>query len=100
MAKQIIWSLTVQLDRKEILLYWINRNKSRTYSKKLNKLFIEAIQLIAEFPEIGKPTTHKTARIKIVRDYLIVYEYDTTKNQIIILRIWDSRQNPNLISNY
>jgi len=50
MAKQIIWSLTAQLDRKEILLYWINRNKSRTYSKKLNKLFIEAIQLIAEFP--------------------------------------------------
>lgn len=92
MAKQIIWSHRAQTDRKEILKYWINRNKSNNYSKKLNGLFKEAIKLIADYPEIGKPTDDKNARIKIVRDYLIIYEINN--EQIFILTIWDSRQNP------
>ena len=49
MAKEIIWSETAQKDRKEILLYWKNRNKSSTYSKKLNILFDDAAEIIASF---------------------------------------------------
>jgi len=52
MAKQIIWSLRAQNDRKEILGYWIERNKSNTYSKKLNFLFKEAVKLVAKHPKI------------------------------------------------
>lgn len=91
MVKQIIWSLRAQSDRKGILRYWINRNKSKEYSKKLNSLFKEAVKLIADYPEIGKPTDNRDARIKVVRDYLIIYEI--TNEQIFILAIWDSRQN-------
>lgn len=88
MAKQIIWSRRAQTDRKEILKYWINSNKSNSYSKKLNGLFKEAIKLIADYPEIGTPTDNKNARIKIVRDYLIIFEMNN--EQIFILTIWDS----------
>ncbi|MEP6700726.1 MAG: type II toxin-antitoxin system RelE/ParE family toxin [Bacteroidota bacterium] len=56
MAKQIIWSLQAQKDRKEILLYWRIRNQSTTYSKKLNQLFKKAVQLLAEHPHIGRRT--------------------------------------------
>lgn len=76
MAKRIIWSRRAQEDRKYILTYWNTRNKSKGYSKKLNGLFKEAIKLIANYPEIGKPTDDKTVRIKIIRDYLIIYELD------------------------
>lgn len=93
MVKRIIWSRRAQADRKEIFKYWNKRNKSNFYSKKLNGLFKEAVKLIAEYPEIGKPTDDKNARIKIVRDYLIIYEIND-KNQLLILTIWDSRQNP------
>jgi len=55
-------------------------------------LFKEAVKLIANYPEIGKPTDNGDARIKVVRDYLIIYEI--TNQQIIILAIWDNRQNP------
>ncbi|WP_370591075.1 type II toxin-antitoxin system RelE/ParE family toxin [Salegentibacter sp. BLCTC] len=41
---------------------------------------------------MGKPTDSKNVRIKVVRDYLLIYEIK--KNQIFILTIWDSRQNP------
>jgi len=74
MVKQIIWSRRAQTDRTKIFKYWNKRNKSNIYSKKLNGLFIEAVRLIAEYPDIGKPTDDRTARIKIVRDYLIIYE--------------------------
>ena len=69
------------------------RNKSNIYSKKLNGLFKEAVRLISDYPEIGKPTDDKNTRIKIVRDYLIIYEVDE-EDRILILTIWDSRQNP------
>ncbi len=45
-----------------------------------------------DFPQIGKVTDDTRARIKIVRDYLIIYE--ETATQISILTIWDSRQDP------
>ena len=93
MAKQIVWTHKAQLDRKRILAYWKDRNKSDTYSKKLNQLFKHAINIIAEFPRIGKPTSDKNARTKVVKDYLIFYQ--ESKTTIFILTIWDSRQDPN-----
>ncbi len=92
MARRVIWSLRAQQDRKEILHYWRERNKSNVYSKKLNSLFKNATRIIAEFPGIGKQTQDKTLRIKIVRDYLMIYQ--VTATQIQILTIWDSRRDP------
>jgi len=79
------------LERKEILEYWINRNKSKTYSIKLNKLFIEAMKLVSQFPTIGRRTNFdENVRLKIVRDYLLFYEFD--EKQIKVLSVWDGNQ--------
>lgn len=92
MAKKIVWSAKAQNDRMEILLYWKERNKSIVFSEKLNQLFNDATNAISKFPKIGKLTGHKDTRVKIVRDYLMVYkEYDSF---ISIITIWDGRQNP------
>lgn len=92
MAKQIIWSLRAQKDKKEIYKYWSERNKSNSYSQKLNQLFKEAIQLLREHPYIGTSTDDDSIRIKIVKDYLLIYE--VTATSINILSIWDGRQDP------
>ena len=92
MARQVVWSLRAQAERKQILEYWRRRNKSNAYSRKLNQQFKESIRIIRDFPQVGKTTDDPNARIKIVRDYLIIYE--ATENQIYILAIWDSRQDP------
>jgi addiction module RelE/StbE family toxin len=92
MAKQVVWSLRAQDDRKNILSYWRQRNKSNTYSKKLNLLFKEAVNTIRDFPKIGKLTDDRNTRIKVVRDYLIIYE--ETETTIYILTVWDGRQDP------
>jgi toxin YoeB len=93
MVKQIVWSQRAQDVRKQILEYWKNRNKSNTYSKKLDKRFREALNIIRDYPQIGKQTDDQKARIKIVKDYLLIYE--ETADSIILLTIWDSRQDPN-----
>ncbi|MGX5858503.1 type II toxin-antitoxin system RelE/ParE family toxin [Dyadobacter jiangsuensis] len=92
MAKQVIWSARAHTDRKNILEYWIDRNKSKRYSRKLNRLFNEAIQLVAIHPKIGKRTNIEHIRIKLVRDYFILYE--ETQSEIHILTIWNSHQDP------
>ena len=40
MAKRIVWSKFALENKLEILKYGNHRNKSNTYSRKLNKLFI------------------------------------------------------------
>lgn len=92
MAKKVIWSLRAQSDRKNILEYWRQRNESDSYSKKLDNHFREAIDIVKDFPQIGKLTDDQKARIKVVKDYLLIYE--DTVDSIIILTIWNSRQDP------
>lgn len=94
MAKRkIVWTNSAKLELKEILIYWTNKTKSKTYSKKLNNLFTEAVDLLSLHPKIGRTTDDKNSRISIVRNYLIFYEI-TTK-EIIILSIWDARRDEN-----
>lgn len=90
--RKIVWSLQAKNNRVQILEYWIEHNNSIEYSRKLNTLFKQAAELICEYPTIGKLSDDKQARIKIVRDYWIVY--DVSDSMIFILAIFDSRQNP------
>jgi len=92
MAKKVIWTLKAQQDRKAIFRYWEDRNKSNKYNIKLNKLFEEAVILVANYPKIGKRTNYPNVRIKIVRDYLIYFK--ESEEEIYILTIFSSHQNP------
>lgn len=92
MVKQIIWSKRAKEDRKEILEYWLVRNKSNIYPLKLNNVFKEAIQWIADHPFVRRKTDFPGVYVKRVRDYLILFE--DTDSKIIILTIWDTRRNP------
>jgi addiction module RelE/StbE family toxin len=92
MARKIIWSNRAREDRKAILSYWNNRNKSNVYSKKLNWLFKETISFLSEHPQIGRKTILENIHVKVVRDYLIIYE--VTEFEIVIHTIWDGRRNP------
>lgn len=92
MAKKIEWTLTSIQDRFRIYQFWIDNNKSDSYSNKLEILFNEAAKLISEFPEIGTETDYPDLRVKVVKNYKLFYINQIDKIQII--RVWDSRQNP------
>ena len=80
MARRVRWSLPAQDDRKAIFTNWSKNNQSNLYSRKLNRLFNEAIISLTKY----------NVHIKVVREYLIVYE--VLDEELVILRIWDGRQ--------
>lgn len=92
MAKKIEWTQTSIKDRFTIYHFWINNNKSDSYSKKLEILFNDAAKLISEFPEIGTETDYPNLRVKVIKSYKLFYINEVDKIQIV--SVWDCRQNP------
>jgi toxin YoeB len=92
MAKRLIWSPVAREIRKEILQYWILRNKSKRYSQKLNILFENSAQQIADFPYSGISVSDNIYRGKLIKDYYILYKIKD--DSIEILFIWDTRKDP------
>ena len=92
MARQIIWTKRAQKERIDILKFWIEHNKSRTFSRRLNDLFKDSLKLISRYTFIGKPSNREGVRVKVLKNYLVIYQITLT--EIIVLSIWDNRQNP------
>ena len=92
MAHQIVWTEKANIERQHILQFWIDHNKSKDFSLKLNKLFISSIRDIAKRPNTGRKTEFENVQVKIIREYLIFYE--VIKKDLVILSIWDGRRDP------
>ena len=92
MARRLIWSIEARNSRKSIFDYWNNRNKSKVYSRKLNLLFNTNLKILIQLPESGKPTFREDVKFIIVSHFEVIYKI--TPNEIVVLDIWDTRQNP------
>ena len=62
------------------------------YSRKLNSLFNANLKIVVQLPEFGKPTFREDSKFIIVSHFEIIYKI--TPNEIVVLDIWDTRQNP------
>lgn len=92
MARKVTWTKRAQDDRYLIFKYWNKRNKSKAYSKKLNKLFIASIEFVAIHPHTGKLTDRNGIRIKFASHFALIYEFN--QNELFVLSIFDTRQDP------
>ena len=92
MVKEVNWSSRAKIDLFDILEYWKHRNQSSTYSGKLFDLFEQNLNSIKEHPGIGKITYYKGVRLKIVKNYLLVYYFK--QEYVYLITIWDSRRDP------
>jgi plasmid stabilization system protein ParE len=96
MAKKIEWTQSAIVDRIQIYDYWAARNQSTSYSERLEFLFSNAANLLAEFPELGTLTSASSVRVKVLKTFKIFYISEAER--IVIVRILDSRQNPKKLS--
>jgi len=93
MAKRkIVWSSRAKSDLSNILEFFYIRNRSKTYSKKLNSKLRKAIRLLIKHPLIGIQSDVENIRALVEGDYAIFYQ--VTEETIRIITIWDCRQNP------
>jgi plasmid stabilization system protein ParE len=93
MAKRkIVWSNRAKKRLYGILEFYIERNKSKSYSIKLYKLLNKEVKLLIKYPDLGLKTSEESVRGLIIDTYIIYYEI--TDDKIIIHTIWDCRQDP------
>ncbi len=75
MAKhKIEWSVEAKADLFNILEFYITRNGTTIYSKKLNSKIDKSIRLISKNPLIGTKTNNNAVRVLITGNYQIIYE--------------------------
>ncbi len=89
---KIVWSTKATSDLKEIIEFWNINNKSTTYSKKLVLLIQNKLEQISENPLSGISTDLENVRFILFENYYLHYNF--TSGKILVLRIWDVRQNP------
>ena len=89
---KIIWTKIAISQRNEVFAYWNKRNKSIDFSKKINLLIYEKIDLLKNFPLTGVEIQNEDARILHFHNYSLVYKI--SQSEIYILAFWDNRRNP------
>ena len=88
----VYWTLTAIDQRNLVFRYWNKRNKSNSYSIKLKNIINERINLLKQYPEMGRKTDFAEIRAIIFEYYSILYRVE--KSTIFIVAFWDNRQNP------
>lgn len=93
MAERIIvWTQTARNQRRNILRYWVNRNRSKSYSQKLIRQIAEKVSNISTNPTAYKRCDFPKTRVAAMGHFSIFYQYDD--NRILITAFWDNRQDP------
>lgn len=92
MAKRIIWTKRADRTFTQILEFYIKRNGSKTYSRKLQKEIQSILETLLKQPLLGIKTEKERLRVLIYDNFKIFYEL--SDNYLIVHLIWDCRQTP------
>ncbi len=91
---EIEWTEKAEHLYLEALEFWINHNKSATYSKKIVKQVSEKEDYIANNPYAGQEVFDipGVRYVVVLRKFLIFYRINNKTIQI--LSFWDGHKNP------
>ena len=94
MVEKIIWNKRASNKLTKIIDF-LNEVASEKVVRQFVENVDEKISLIKKFPEIGRPSSkNKTIRFFRIDKHKLLY-YRKKGNTIIIINIFDTRQNPN-----
>lgn len=95
---EIFWTPTAIKQRNHVFEYWNERNKSTSYSLKLNTKIKSIINLLKTNSHLGKKTEFKNIRAVSLGHYSILYKIMHSK--IFITGFWDNRQDPKKLNEF
>lgn len=96
--RKIIWTEIADYEMFEILNYYSNRNKSKTYSKKLYKEIQQKIAKLDFAVALPQKTSKKDIFYFVHNHICILFSFQ--KVAIFIKSVWDERRNPNTIEKF
>ncbi|MFC6876652.1 type II toxin-antitoxin system RelE/ParE family toxin [Flavobacterium myungsuense] len=88
--KEIVWSKLAKIQLSNVLEFYVNRNGNSNYSLKILSEVEDLLKTLSKAEQIGRLTSNKFTRVISMKDYLIFYEING--NRIEILSFWDNRQ--------
>jgi plasmid stabilization system protein ParE len=88
--KEIVWSKLAKLQLKNVLEFYVQRNGNSNYSIKLLNEVEGLLETLSSAELIGRLTSNKFTRVIPMKVYLIFYEING--NRIEIISFWDNRQ--------
>ncbi|MHA7131083.1 type II toxin-antitoxin system RelE/ParE family toxin [Algoriphagus namhaensis] len=93
MAKRaVVWTRTADIQFVGILQFWVEKNKSNSYSKRLLELVYDRTEQIAKNPFLYKSADFKDTRVASLGNFSIYYK--VFEDRIIVTAFWDNRQDP------
>ncbi len=93
MVKRTVkWTRTADIQYVGVLEYWVKRNKSNRYSKKLIQEITKLTNQIVANPLAFKSVGFNDNRLAQLRHYSVIYQI--TDREIIVTAFWDNRQDP------
>jgi toxin YoeB len=98
MVLKILWSKSSEKEFIKTLIFWIEYNKSNSYSIKLFQEIENTLKLVSEFPDLGLKSNYKNNRVIITSKFKLIYE--ANKKEIKIKRFFDCRRNPKNINKF
>ena len=88
--KEIIWSELAKLEFSNVLEFYVVRNENSDYSLKILEEVEDLLETLSTNEFIGRLTSNKITRVIPMKVYLIFYEINN--NRIEIISFWDNRQ--------
>lgn len=93
MAKRkVVWTSTARVQRRNVLKYWLDRNKSSEYPKALISQIKSRIKYIADRPQMFYDTEFTDTKVCYMGHFSIFFK--TTTEKVIITPFWDNRDDP------
>ena len=89
--KEIIWSDLAKVEFSNVLEFYFYRNENSNYSLKIVEEVEELLEILSQSHFIGRLTSNKITRVIPMKEYLVFYEVN--ENRIEIISFWDNRQN-------
>lgn len=88
--KEIVWSNLAEIQFQTVLEFYWERNGNSNYSLKLLHEVEDILETITNAALIGRLTSNKFTRVIPMKSYLIFYEVNF--DRIEIVSFWDNRQ--------
>ena len=67
------WATHAVADRIQILDYWYKRLGTKECSQKLDEMFKESVELLSQFPYLGRQVKNREERVFVKDHYEIFY---------------------------
>lgn len=92
MARRIVWTERANAIFVQILHFYNDRNRSKTYSNKLLREVNAILHLLKRQPFLGSKTDLPDIRVVVTKIYKIFYRIEP--KEIVVILIWDNREDP------